>query len=78
MSVNQKVTLSDVLGLSNTRGGYTMEYVMSLIQPHHTGVLYVTDNILYVTSSVQDCVTQLQNLLTIDGKPPQFFLEEKL
>ena len=42
-------------------GGYTIEYLGALLQPHHKEVLYVVDGILYAEPTIETCVAKFKN-----------------
>ena len=50
-----------LLPLPILAGGYTIEYLAALMQPHHKEVLYVIDSILYTESDVETCVAKFKS-----------------
>lgn len=56
MSQDKAQTLPTIMPLKVLNGGYTIEHLASMMQPHYEEVLYVLDNILFVEPTVEDCV----------------------
>ena len=63
MSFNQKITLSEAFEGKNF-DNCTIESLVSLLQPHYSGVLYVIDSILYTEPTVEECVARLSKIKT--------------
>lgn len=76
MSFNQNITLSEVFG-GKTLDNRTIENLVSLLQPHYSGVLYVIDNILYAAPTVEECVARLRQIKTSFERPIRFHITDE-